>query len=127
MIDVANFKIYAKLPEEDDSFLQGFLDLATAFCLRVSGLNEVPMKDGVPIIEFQQAVFLYALFLFNERDFPRPGVKEAVESQVVTMLAGNTDLAGRTSLSTDDEELNRDQVIALIKETVNSGALRQGV
>lgn len=102
MINVSNFKIFAVLPDEDDTFLQGFLDSAQNFVLRLAGLDSIPEKEGTPgepDEEFKQAIFTYALFLYNSRDFVRPEIEKCTQQHVLNLIAGKANYSNRLVLT----------------------------
>ena len=95
-VNISDFKNFSVLPDVSDTDLQPFLDRAKAFCLRSAGLTAEPDPEDQ---DFSGAVYLKALALWNERDFPRPQIQDAVNMSVCERLAGVADYTKTLILS----------------------------
>ena len=104
---------FAKIPDEPDSLIRSFLESAEKYVLRLTGLDELPTivtgqdDNGDDIVDFipaiKTAVFTRALFIHQERDFPRPGVCESTDKLILNLIAGQTDFSKRTVLTAPPE------------------------
>ena len=91
-LSVSEFRDFAHLNPDDetDSFLQGFVNSARDFCFRSAGITTEP-TDPDDLNQFKLAVYTKGLALYSERDFPRPGVMDAVDKSVIQQLSGISD------------------------------------
>ena len=112
---VQDFKTnFAKIPDESDSLIKEFLESSYNYVLRLSGQSSIPTvvtgqdDNGQDITDlnpdFKTAIFSRALYLHQERDFPRDGVMDSVDKYILNLIAGATDFSKRTVLTEPETE-----------------------
>ena len=98
---VSDFRLFSKIGDsEPDTEIQAYLTIAENQVSRITATAFADLPDDP---EVGLAVKLLALCYINQRSFPSKAIKEAVNTQVLSLLGGVIDTGKLTIYQTDED------------------------